>query len=303
MSAPMPILDDAGFGDIDALRLKLQGMLRSAASVVNSDAAQCSPEKCSPDMPPAAASTSTFESCGLTLRSQLVMGGARVWPAAVALAELLRERPSLCRGARVIELGAGAGAPGLVCADLGASFVLLTDGDADLLPLLAANAARNGFAAVTRCACFDWRDARQLARIAGGETEDATSDAADGTGSAGCLERGRAAASFAFAPLVGPAGLGEESSEGGAGAGDFDLVLAADVTFSFGDVRPLARAAASLLRRAEGSGDRRLLLARSGLFEELEPTLLAAMQEEGLELLSRREGSQANATVLELGWR
>ena len=42
---------------------------------------------------------------------------------------------------------------------------------------------------------------------------------------------------------------------------------------------------------------RRLLLARSGLFEELEPTLLAAMQEEGLELLSRREGSQANATA------
>jgi len=46
---------------------------------------------------------------------------------------------------------------------------------------------------------------------------------------------------------------------------------------------------------------RRLLLARSGLFEELEPTLLAAMQEEGLELLSRREGSQANATARP-GW-
>ena len=44
---------------------------------------------------------------------------------------------------QVLELGAGAGAPGLVTLALGAASLTLTDADASLLPLLRANVALN----------------------------------------------------------------------------------------------------------------------------------------------------------------
>ncbi len=96
-----------------------------------------------PQPSPSSAATETIKSYGLKLRSQLVMSGAAVWPAALALCAALRERPALAAGASICELGAGAGAPGLVCACLGARRVLLTDGDTDLLVLLRVNVSLN----------------------------------------------------------------------------------------------------------------------------------------------------------------
>ncbi len=42
--------------------------------------------------------------------------GHRLWPVCVALARYLCADPRLVRGKRVVELGAGTGAAGLVCA-------------------------------------------------------------------------------------------------------------------------------------------------------------------------------------------
>ena len=44
--------------------------------------------------------------------------------------QFLTIRPGVVKGCRVLELGAGAGLPGLVAARCGAAEVLLTDGDA-----------------------------------------------------------------------------------------------------------------------------------------------------------------------------
>ena len=57
-----------------------------------------------------------------------VIGTAgEVWPAAAALCRWLADHEQQVRGTRVLELGAGMGAPGLYAAGLGASRVLLTD--------------------------------------------------------------------------------------------------------------------------------------------------------------------------------
>ena len=59
------------------------------------------------------------------------------------LANFLTIRPGVVKGCRVLELGAGAGLPGLVAARCGAAEVLLTDGDARAVRLLEKNIAAN----------------------------------------------------------------------------------------------------------------------------------------------------------------
>ena len=66
--------------------------------------------------------------------------GSSVWDGAVVLARFLETHPSLVRGKRVLELGAGTGFGGLCAAALGALTVTLTDIEA-CLPLLRENAA------------------------------------------------------------------------------------------------------------------------------------------------------------------
>ena len=77
--------------------------------------------------------------------------GLALWPAAIALAHELAERP--LRGLRILELGAGTGLPGIVAATLGAR-VVQTDRNAAALVVCRRNADRNRVALEQRAA--DW---------------------------------------------------------------------------------------------------------------------------------------------------
>ena len=81
--------------------------------------------------------------------------GLLLWPAALALAERLAAQPSRVRGARVLELGAGVGLPGLVAQSLGAS-VTQTDFQTAPRALARRNARRNGVSGIVSLA-GDWR--------------------------------------------------------------------------------------------------------------------------------------------------
>lgn len=91
--------------------------------------------------------------------AQIVIGEI-VWRGATALCEWLEGRggapPFAVAGSRVAELGAGCGLCGLVCAQLGAARVLLTDYEPHVLALLARNAARNGLDAARAVRALDW---------------------------------------------------------------------------------------------------------------------------------------------------
>ena len=69
--------------------------------------------------------------------------GMELWGGGRYLANFLTIRPGVVKGCRVLELGAGAGLPGLVAARCGAAEVLLTDGDARAVKLLEKNMAAN----------------------------------------------------------------------------------------------------------------------------------------------------------------
>lgn len=95
-----------------------------------------------------------------------VSTGLSVWAGAELLCRYLTARPAptVLRGKRVLELGAGAGLCGLVAARvLGAASVLLTDGDAAVLANLRRNAAAGGGAAAVACHQLIWGAARAAA--------------------------------------------------------------------------------------------------------------------------------------------
>ncbi len=77
--------------------------------------------------------------------------GVVLWPAALALAHELASRDLV--GARILELGAGTGLPGIVAASRGAR-VVQTDRQKLALHVCAQNAARNNVAIEHRVA--DW---------------------------------------------------------------------------------------------------------------------------------------------------
>lgn len=96
--------------------------------------------------------------------------GVALWPAAIALANDVAARAPAFRGARVLELGAGSGLPGLVAAALGAR-VTQTDRHELALALCRRNGARNGLATIDhRLADWaDWRDSGRYAWILGAD--------------------------------------------------------------------------------------------------------------------------------------
>lgn len=76
------------------------------------------------------------------------LGGAKksipniAWHSGVALARWLARNEDVVRGADVVEIGAGLGAPGLAAAAFGASAVVLTDRDGAAVRNLRYNAGR-----------------------------------------------------------------------------------------------------------------------------------------------------------------
>ena len=96
--------------------------------------------------------------------------GVVLWPAAIALAHDLASREHGLRGARVLELGAGTGLPGIVAATLGAR-VVQTDRDQLALSACRRNCERNGVETVEhRLADWTaWEDSARYEWIIGSD--------------------------------------------------------------------------------------------------------------------------------------
>ena len=85
--------------------------------------------------------------------------GRKIWRASrVASAACTSGDHVDVRGKRVLEVGAGAGAPGIACAVAGAAEVGISDWDVEALKLAAANAVLNGVAERVRTVVLDWAD-------------------------------------------------------------------------------------------------------------------------------------------------
>lgn len=87
--------------------------------------------------------TEEDETRTLVRKTQGLPYGVALWPAAIALAHEIANRPDDFQGRSLLELGAGTGLPGIVAATLGARAVL-TDADELVLHLCKINGERNG---------------------------------------------------------------------------------------------------------------------------------------------------------------
>lgn len=95
-------------------------------------------------------------------RREALPYGVVLWPAAIALAHEIAARADGFRGARVLELGAGTGLPGIVAASLGAD-VLQTDRQEMAMSVCRRNGARNGVHSI-RHRLVDWTEWEDEAR-------------------------------------------------------------------------------------------------------------------------------------------
>ena len=82
--------------------------------------------------------------------------GVALWPAAIALAHEVASRADAFCGARVLELGAGTGLPGIVAASLGAR-VVQTDRQEVAMSVCRRNGERNGVQAI-EYRLVDWAE-------------------------------------------------------------------------------------------------------------------------------------------------
>lgn len=120
------------------------------------------PSDSEPDSPPApeatAAAAAEREGQGgeAAAEGKPDLLGLDVWPAALELCSYLAAHQALVRGATVLELGAGVGLPALLAAQMGASRVVLTDYEPQVMCHVERNAALCGVA--DRCAglVLDW---------------------------------------------------------------------------------------------------------------------------------------------------
>jgi predicted nicotinamide N-methyase len=96
--------------------------------------------------------------------------GVALWPAAIALSYELASRASELRGAKLLELGAGTGLPGLVAASLGAQ-VVQTDRHELAMTVCRRNAQLNRITGIDyRLVDWtDWRDPEQYDWIVGSD--------------------------------------------------------------------------------------------------------------------------------------
>ena len=90
-----------------------------------------------------------------------VSTGTSIWKGSEILCDYLIAHPDRIRGKRVLELGAGVGLCGIVCAKLlGAAAVQLTDGDHVVLRNLRRNATSNGLDTNAACRQLIWGDSK-----------------------------------------------------------------------------------------------------------------------------------------------
>jgi methyltransferase-like protein 23 len=101
---------------------------------------------------------------------ELLPYGVALWPAAIALAHDVASRADAFAGARVLELGAGTGLPGIVAASLGAR-VVQTDRHAVAMAVCERNGARNGAGGIERRLAdwTEWTDAERYDWILGSD--------------------------------------------------------------------------------------------------------------------------------------
>ena len=95
--------------------------------------------------------TEADETHALAMKTQHVPYGVFLWPASIALAQVIATRDFA--GGSVLELGAGTGLPGIVAASLGAR-VVQSDHDELVLALCRCNGEWNGVSVDYRLA--DW---------------------------------------------------------------------------------------------------------------------------------------------------
>jgi len=89
-----------------------------------------------------------LELLALLEESKAEISGRRVWPGSVLLALAMTggEASALLKGSAVLELGSGSGLASIVAAKLGASLVVVTDGDQTSVDLSVGNLGDNGLA-------------------------------------------------------------------------------------------------------------------------------------------------------------
>ena len=89
-------------------------------------------------------SSSTPTTLKLTFQENYTQStGMSIWRGSEVLAEYLKQNPEIVHKKSVLEIGAGVGLVGLTAHHLGASRVLLTDGDEKVLENLRQNVLRN----------------------------------------------------------------------------------------------------------------------------------------------------------------
>ncbi|CAI5524572.1 unnamed protein product [Closterium sp. Naga37s-1] len=98
--------------------------------------------------------------------------GQIVWPGAAILADYLTAHPQEVAGKAVVEVGAGAGLAGLVCAHVGSSAVTLTDHNSEVLQVVQRNVHHHNLLFQQRasascsptleCAQLEWADQQHL---------------------------------------------------------------------------------------------------------------------------------------------
>ncbi len=119
----------------------------------------------------AAMLTHTDESHFLLELANPLPYGIALWSATIALAHDIAFRAEAFRGKRILELGAGTGLPGILCAWLGAKRVVQTDRNELVMSLCKRNCERNNIVTIEhRLADWtNWNDTAQYDWILGSD--------------------------------------------------------------------------------------------------------------------------------------